>query len=74
VPDAHYTPLVADLDKHFLSVGVGHKGKSFDFDIAYQFGYGPTRNVSGATGQSAPANGNYSYISHAVSVSAGWHF
>ena len=74
MPDANYTPLVADLDKHFLSLGVGHKGKSFDFDIAYQFGYGPTRIVSSATGQSAPANGNYTFISHAVSVSAGWHF
>jgi long-chain fatty acid transport protein len=74
LPDAHYTPLVTDLDKHFLSVGVGHKGKSFDFDVAYQFGYGPTRTVSGATGASAPANGAYAFISHAVSVSAGWHF
>ena len=74
VPDANYTPLVADLNRHFFSVGVGHKGKSFDFDIAYQFGYGPTRTVSGATGLSAPANGDYTFISHAVSVSAGWHF
>jgi long-chain fatty acid transport protein len=74
VPDAHYTPLVADLDRHFFSVGVGHKGKSFDFDIAYQFGYGPTRTVSGATGSSAPANGDYTFISHAVAMSVGWHF
>ncbi len=74
VPDANYSPLVADLDRHFLSVGVGHKGKSLDFDIAYQFGFGPTRTVSGATGASAPANGDYSFISHAIAVSAGWHF
>jgi long-chain fatty acid transport protein len=74
MPDANYSPLVTDLDRHFLSVGVGHKGKSFDFDIAYQFGFGPTRTVSGATGPSAPANGDYTFISHAVSVSAGWHF
>ena len=74
VPDANYTPLVADLDRHFFSVGVGHKGRSFDFDIAYQFGYGPTRTVSGATGSSTPANGDCTFISHAVSVSAGWHF
>ena len=74
VPDANYTPFVADLDRHFLSVGVGRKGKSFDFDVAYQFGYGPTRTVSGATGSSAPANGDYSFISHAIAVSLGWHF
>ena len=74
VPDANYTPGVADLDRHFFSVGVGRKGKKFDFDIAYQFGYGPTRTVSGATGSSAPANGDYSFISHAVAASVEWHF
>jgi long-chain fatty acid transport protein len=74
VPDANYSPLVADLDRHFFSVGVGHKGKEFDFDVAYQFGYGPTRTVSGATGLAAPANGDYTFISHAIAVSAGWHF
>lgn len=72
VPDAHYTPLVADLDRHFLSVGTGFKGKRFDFDIAYQFGFGPTRTV---TGDTAPAaDGNYDFISHAVAVSVGMHF
>ncbi len=46
VPDANYSPLVADLNRHFFSVGVGRKGKNLDFDIAYQFGYGPTRTVT----------------------------
>lgn len=76
VPDAHYTPLVADLDRHFFSLGTGFKGKVFDFDVAYQFGYGPTRTVSdsapSATGQSA--NGQYSFISHAVLLTVGMHF
>jgi long-chain fatty acid transport protein len=76
VPDATYTPLVADLDRHFLSVGVGHRGERFDFDVAYQFGYGPARRVSGsalsATGQSA--DGTYDFISHALAVSVSWHF
>ena len=71
VPDANYSPLVADLDRHFVSVGVGHKGKKFDFDVAYQFGYGPTRTISSSGG---PQNGDYSYISHAIAVSGGWHF
>ncbi|MCX6895447.1 MAG: outer membrane protein transport protein [Verrucomicrobia bacterium] len=76
VPDAHYSTQTADLDRHFFSVGVGHKGKSLDFDIAYQFGYGPTRTVAGSApslgGQAA--DGRYSFISHAVSISCGWHF
>jgi len=76
VSSAHYNPLVADEDRHFFSVGIGRKGKQLDFDIAYQFGYGPDRTVTGsapsATGQTA--NGTYSFISHAVAVSVGWHF
>jgi long-chain fatty acid transport protein len=80
VPDAHYTPLVADLDRHFFSVGFGHKGKSFDFDVAYQFGYGPDRTISGSAAPPGypsgyhPADGTYSFISQAIAVSAGWHF
>jgi long-chain fatty acid transport protein len=76
VPDAHYSPLVADLDRHFFSLGAGHRGKRFDFDVSYQFGYGPTRTVSGsapsATGQTA--DGRYDFISNAVAVSMGIHF
>jgi long-chain fatty acid transport protein len=76
VPDAHYSPLVTDLDRHFFSAGVGYRGKRFDFDIAYQFGYGPTRTVKGSapssTGQTA--DGQYDFISHAIAVSVGMHF
>jgi long-chain fatty acid transport protein len=80
VPNAYYTPLAADMDRYFFSVGTGYKGKHFNFDIAYQFGYGPTHTVTGSkpsstrrtTGQTA--NGNYDFISHAVSVSVGWRF
>ncbi len=76
VPDAHYTPLVADQDRHFFSIGTGYKGSHFDFDIAYQFGYGPNRTVTGSaaspTGQTA--NGTYGFISNAVTASVGWRF
>lgn len=76
VPDAHYSPVVADLDRHFFSVGFGRKGKRFDFDVAYQFGYGPTRTVTGsapsATGQTA--DGRYEFFSNAIAASIGLHF
>ena len=75
MPSAHYTPLVTDMDKHFFSIGAGHKGQRLSFDVAYQFGYG-TRTVSGsapsAGGQTA--DGDYQFISHAVIVSAGLAF
>ena len=81
VPNAYYTPLAADMDRYFLSAGTGYKGKHFNFDIAYQFGCGPTHTVTGSQPSSTPAvasgqtaNGNYDFISHAVSVSVGWRF
>lgn len=76
VPNANYTPTVADLDRHFFSIGVGRKGKKYDFDIAYQFGYGPTSQVTGSAPSLAgqTADGKYDYISHAVAVSWQWHF
>jgi len=81
VPDAYYTPLAADLDRHFFSVGTGVKGWRFDFDLAYQFGYGPTRTVTGSSPSSQPAqfsgqtaDGKYGFISHAVLLTLGMHF
>lgn len=77
VPSANYNTVVADEDRHFFSVGIGRKGKQVDLDLAYQFGFGPERIVSGsapnpATGQSA--DGKYSFISHAISFSVAFHF
>jgi long-chain fatty acid transport protein len=76
VPSAHYNPIVADEDRHFFSAGIGWKGKQFDFDIAYQFGYGPDHTVTGSAPSAAgqTADGTYSFISNAVAVSVGWHF
>ncbi len=76
VPDAHYSPLVGDLNRNFLSVGVGFKGSHFHCDAAYQYGWAPTRTVEGsapsAWGQSA--DGRYDFRSHALLLTAGWQF
>jgi long-chain fatty acid transport protein len=81
VPDSYYTPLAADMDRHFFSVGTGYKGRHLNFDVAYQFGYGPEHTVSGSKPASTPgqitgqnADGKYDFYSHAVSISVGWHF
>ena len=81
VPDAYYSPLAVDLDRHFFSIGTGFKGKRFDFDIAYQFGYGPAHTVTGSKPSSTPgfyagenADGKYDFISHAVQLTVGMHF
>lgn len=47
MPDAHYTPLVADEARHWLSAGTGFKRGRYDFGIAYQFGSAPDHVVSG---------------------------
>lgn len=76
MPDANYTPLVADLDRHFFSVGAGYTHKHLRLDFAYQFGYGPSRTVRGsapsATGQTA--DGDYEFLSHALALTAHWTF
>ena len=81
VPDDYYSPLVADLDRHFFSLGTGHRGDRWSFDVAYQFGYGPDRVVTGSEAPSQPglfsgqnADGTYKWISHAVLVSVGVQF
>jgi long-chain fatty acid transport protein len=80
VPDANYTPLAADLDRHFFSVGIGRNGRRFDFDMVYQFGYGPAHKVTGSTpstvGEIAgqTADGTYKFISHAVLATVGIRF
>jgi long-chain fatty acid transport protein len=75
VPDAHYTPLVADVDRHFVSVGLGHRGKRWDWDLAYQFGYGAhtvTDSAASATGQTT--DGRWQYLSHAFEATIGLRF
>ncbi len=76
VPDAHYQPLVFDMNRHFLSAGVGFQGKHFSFDAAYQLGFAPTRTVSGSAPSPAgqTADGRYDNTSHALLLSLGWHF
>jgi len=76
VPDDYYNPLVADLDRHFLSIGTGRKWERLAVDVAYQFGYGPTRTVSGSAASAAgqSADGDYEFISHALMVSLGFQF
>jgi long-chain fatty acid transport protein len=81
VPNAYYTPLAADLDRHFFSVGTGFKGKLFNFDVAYQLGYGPAHTVTGSQPSSLSgefagqtADGTYHFISDAVFVTVGMHF
>ena len=81
IPDKYYTPVVPDMNLHFFSAGAGYKGKWFNVDLAYQFGYGPSRTVAGSTPSSAAAqnagqtaDGTYALRSHAVLLTVGVNF
>jgi long-chain fatty acid transport protein len=74
VPDATFNPVVPDSDRHIWSLGVGRTYKKFSWDATYQLAWGPSRTINSATIPEALANGNYEYLSHALSVSVGYHF
>ncbi len=80
VPDANYSPLIADVDRHFVTFGVGRKGRKLDFDVTYQFGLGKAHTVAGSVPSSAAqiqgqtADGTYDFVSHAVLMTVGIRF
>ncbi len=48
VPDENYSPLIADVDKYFLSLGGAYEVERVRLALTYQFGLGPTRTVAGS--------------------------
>jgi long-chain fatty acid transport protein len=81
VPNTYYTPLAADLNRNFFSLGAGFKGKRFDFDIAYQLGFAFKHDVSGSQSSTKPASisggsadGAYGFSSSAIIATVGIHF
>lgn len=68
--DTNFSPLVPDSDRHILSAGIGRKVGAISWDFAYQFAYGPPRTINNGT----VASGEYRFISHAVTLSFGYHF
>jgi long-chain fatty acid transport protein len=81
VPNTYYTPLAADMNRNFFSLGTGFNGKRFDFDIAYQLGFAFKHDVSGSTPSTTPgsdagqtADGRYGFSSSAIIATVGIHF
>ncbi|MBI5775672.1 MAG: outer membrane protein transport protein [Verrucomicrobia bacterium] len=83
VPDANFTPLVPDSDRHIFSVGAGRDQGRWKWDVAYQFAWGPSRTVAGSPltfpltvfgGAAGSPNGRYEFTSHALTASVGFSF
>jgi long-chain fatty acid transport protein len=70
VPTQDFTPAVPDADHHVFSVGVGQKNHDLEWNLAYQFTYGPERTVINGTS----ADGTYEFFSHAFAVSISYRF
>jgi long-chain fatty acid transport protein len=73
VPSADFSDLVPDSDRHIFSLGVGKKCGRFSWDAAYQLAWGPSRSVTGDMGYPT-ANGNYVFLSHALTVNFAYKF
>jgi long-chain fatty acid transport protein len=70
VPNSSFNPIVPDSNRHIVSFGFGKQFKKWNFDLAYQYAFGPTRTVT----QGTAADGTYSFNSNAISISAGYRF
>ncbi|MFD2256688.1 OmpP1/FadL family transporter [Luteolibacter algae] len=65
-PDRDFTPGVSDADRHWFNLGFGRKSESYNWMLAYQFGYS-NRTVDGAS--NPLANGKYKSRHNALVLS-----
>lgn len=72
VPSEYFNPLVPDSDRHVFSVGIGKRYHNLSWDAAYQLAWGPSRSVTGDVNPAA--DGNYEFLSHAITINVGYHF
>ncbi|HYE31816.1 MAG TPA: outer membrane protein transport protein [Methylomirabilota bacterium] len=77
VPESSFSPLVPDSDRHVWSAGVGGTHGQWAWDAAYQFAWGPSRDIANSTTAfpvGGTANGSYEFFSHALAVTVGYRF
>ena len=70
VPSGSFNPIVPDSARNVFSVGVGRAFGSFNVDLAYELSIGVNRTIV----NDSVADGRYSFLSNAVSISLGYHF
>ncbi len=69
-PESTFTPGVPDGDRNIFSIGLGRRGARFDWDVGYQYSWTDFRSID----NDGPADGSWRLRSHALMVSAGFHF
>ena len=70
VPDESFNPIVPDSNRHVLSAGFGQKREHFNWNIAYQWAYGPTRTISRGTS----FDGDYRAHGNSLNLTLGYDF
>ena len=65
-----FSPVVPDSNRHVLSAGFGQKRERFNWNIAYQWAYGPTRTIS----QGTSSDGTYRAQGNAINLTLGYDF
>lgn len=70
VPSESFNPIVPDSNRHIFSVGLGQTVQRINWDLAYQFAWGPPRTIDNDT----LVDGRYRFHSHAVTLSVGYNF
>ena len=77
--DTYYTPGVPDSDLHVGSLGIGHNGEHWHWDLTGELIAGFARNITADPGNSNPitgvsAAGHYQLFIPTVSISVGYKF
>lgn len=71
-PDRNYNPIIPDANLHLGGLGVGHRGKRWDWAFGYQFAYNGGRQVSGDV--NPLADGTYRAFNNAINISGTYKF
>jgi long-chain fatty acid transport protein len=79
VPDATFSPVLPDSDRHVVTLGLGYVRKDWTFNFAYQYAFTPDRVVTGTSFAFPPfpptsANGSYNTDVHGLTFSASKKF
>ena len=70
VPNDSFNPIVPDSNRHVLSAGFGQKLQHFNWNLAYQWAYGPTRTIT----QGTSSDGTYRAQGSAINLTLGYDF
>jgi long-chain fatty acid transport protein len=70
VPESNFNPIVPDSSRHCILAGFGQRLKHWNWNIAYEWAYGPTRTINNGS----LADGTYRAQTNALNFSLGYNF